>query len=622
MSKNVKISIGMPVYNGEQTIKAALDALLHQSFQEFELIISDNASTDATLAICEDYASRDDRIRYIRQPKNLGLARNFKYVLDEAEGDYFLWAAADDIRSNDFLEVNLDFLENNSGYVASTSPNIFEGQDPKGKDLVTFALDAETPEQRVFQFFEHCWQSHCIFYSLMRTDVLKKCDLVGQHFIASDWAIDLFMALNGSINRTEKGLTTLGAKGISNQRSSYKAFRNHPIELIAPFYKLSKILIHWSKSFSLKDRMKIYKFLLSLNTTSLFNQIHSSLYYFIQQKLKREKRFDLMSVYKKLKSFLQNLLKLSNTPLEKMAEKQLVLQALNMAKTTRQIKQVNGLKEIEFCAFSQWGEDGILDWLASNIEGIAPSFVEFGVGNYKESNTRLLLQLHNWKGLILDGSQEHIKNIQKEELYWRHDLQAKCAFIDKDNINQLIAVAGFSGDLGLLSVDIDGNDYWVWKAIDIVKPMIVVSEYNAILGDKHQLTVPYKKEFQRSKAHHSLLYFGASLPALIHLGKEKGYKFIGTASNGCNAFFVREDCFKSIEDKIKSVWVYPLVAREARDIHGELSFISGADRAQLIKDMEFVDVKNCSDKSHEFVKLGDLETLYSAEWKNGVGYKL
>ncbi len=213
MNTDFKISIGMPVYNGGQTIRAALEALLNQTYKEFELIISDNASTDETQAICEAYASRDDRIRYVRQPKNLGSAGNFKYVLDEAIGEYFLWAAADDIRSNDFLEVNLRFLENNPDYVASTSPNIFEGQDPTGKDLVTFALDAKTPEERIFQFFENCWQSYCIFYSLMRTKVLKECDLVGQHFIASDWAIDLFMAIKGPVNRTGKGLTILGAKG-------------------------------------------------------------------------------------------------------------------------------------------------------------------------------------------------------------------------------------------------------------------------------------------------------------------------------------------------------------------------------------------------------------------------
>lgn len=326
-----------------------------------------------------------------------------------------------------------------------------------------------------------------------------------------------------------------------------------------------------------------------------------------------------MELIQKLKRQVQQQLQLSNQPLERLAERQLVLQALIHAKTTRQLGALNGLRDVEFGAFSQWGEDGIIDWLVHNIPNLAPSFVVFGVGNYKESNTRLLLQVHNWRGLIIDGSSEHIANIQNEELYWRHNLQAKCAFIDKDNINQLIEEAGFSGNIGLLSVDIDGNDYWVWQAINVVNPMIVVCEYNAILGDQHQLTVPYKTDFERSKAHHSLLYFGASLPALIQLGKEKGYQFIGTTSNGCNAFFVREDCFEIIGGKLNEIWAYPLTAREARDPQGELSFVSGVDRADLIMDMDFINLDLGPSGQKAPVKLSAMGEIYSAEWKNGLG---
>lgn len=91
------VSIGMPVYNGEKYIREALDSLLGQSFANFELIISDNASTDGTEGICLKYAAQDARIRYIRQPKNLGALANFKFVLDEAQGEHFMWAAADDV---------------------------------------------------------------------------------------------------------------------------------------------------------------------------------------------------------------------------------------------------------------------------------------------------------------------------------------------------------------------------------------------------------------------------------------------------------------------------------------------------------------------------------------------
>lgn len=105
------VSIGMPVYNGEKFLRGALEALLNQTFGDFELIVSDNASTDATQAICCEYAARDSRIRYIRQPENRGGLWNFDFVLQEARGTYFLWAAVDDLWSPDFLEALRACLE-------------------------------------------------------------------------------------------------------------------------------------------------------------------------------------------------------------------------------------------------------------------------------------------------------------------------------------------------------------------------------------------------------------------------------------------------------------------------------------------------------------------------------
>jgi glycosyltransferase involved in cell wall biosynthesis len=98
------VSIGMPVYNGAEFIRAALDSLLAQSFGDFELIISDNASTDETQTICETYARQDSRITYIRQPRNLGAVPNFLFVLRQARGRYFMWAAHDDIWAENWLE--------------------------------------------------------------------------------------------------------------------------------------------------------------------------------------------------------------------------------------------------------------------------------------------------------------------------------------------------------------------------------------------------------------------------------------------------------------------------------------------------------------------------------------
>lgn len=110
-----KVSIGMPVYNGSAYIRMALDSLLTQSFKEFELIISDNASTDDTRNICQEYERKDPRIRYIRQKRNLGPIGNFDFVLNQAKGEYFMWAAHDDLWDSKFIASLIQVLELNSG---------------------------------------------------------------------------------------------------------------------------------------------------------------------------------------------------------------------------------------------------------------------------------------------------------------------------------------------------------------------------------------------------------------------------------------------------------------------------------------------------------------------------
>lgn len=259
-----KVSIGMPVYNGEQFIRGALDSLLEQSFSDFELIISDNASTDGTEEICRKYVNRDRRIRYTRQPLNLGAYANFKFVLDEARGEYFMWAACDDTRSADFIELNFKFLSENPEYVASTSPNGFEGRSMDSQDFVSFALDGGLFE-RFIRFFDHCWVSHGIFYALVRTDILRGCEVIGQSFIAADWAIDLYLASKGKVHRVKGGYMISGVKGVSSSSGSFKAFRNDAIELLFPFYRLTRYVIVLAAGLPLAQRIRIISILLKMN---------------------------------------------------------------------------------------------------------------------------------------------------------------------------------------------------------------------------------------------------------------------------------------------------------------------------------------------------------------------
>jgi hypothetical protein len=252
------------------------------------------------------------------------------------------------------------------------------------------------------------------------------------------------------------------------------------------------------------------------------------------------------------------------------------------------------LREAEFRVFSQWGQDGILEHLLTHVPVETDTFVEFGVQDYRESNTRFLLQHRNWRGLVMDGSEANVAAIRDADLYWRYDLQAVHAFITAENINDLIREAGIGGDIGVLSIDIDGMDYWVWESMDVVDPRVVVCEYNSLFGADAAVTVPYEPGFRRAEAHWSHLYFGASLPALTELAESKGYRFLGCTSAGNDAFFVREDCLSGLRPVTVEEGFVAGRARESRDEAGRLTYLDRASARDVIGGMELEDVRTGS----------------------------
>ena len=263
-----------------------------------------------------------------------------------------------------------------------------------------------------------------------------------------------------------------------------------------------------------------------------------------------------------------------------------------MALANKRNTPLQNIHDAEFKVFSQYGEDGIIQYLISqaDIQSHEQIFVEFGVQNYTESNTRFLLISDQWKGLIIDGDQEYISSVQRSDIYWRYNLTAICKWIDRDNINDIIGSAGFSGDIGLLSVDIDGNDYWVWERINIVNPVIVVVEWNSVLGMHHALSIPYDPAFSRPQAHYSCLYWGASIAAFYKLAKSKGYSLICSNRIGNNLFFVRNDRLGSLSPLTPEEAYVESNFRDSRDSNGQLSFLSGSERVSLIKDLPFIEV--------------------------------
>lgn len=256
----------------------------------------------------------------------------------------------------------------------------------------------------------------------------------------------------------------------------------------------------------------------------------------------------------------------------------------------RQTRDAKTLREAEFSVYSQWGEDGIIQFLLRHVPIGDRVFIEFGVQDYIESNTRFLASHDRWSGLIIDGSADSIAKVKKSDMFWRSDINAVSAFITRDNIDELIRSAGISGDIGLLSVDIDGNDYWVWQAIESIKPRIVVAEYNARFGAERAVTVPYDPNFTRAAAHYSMIYYGASLAALHRLGQQKGYVLVGCNSAGNNAFFVRNDCRGDLPALTPAEAFVPSRFREARNPAGELSFLSAKEEEALLATLPLVDV--------------------------------
>jgi hypothetical protein len=191
-----------------------------------------------------------------------------------------------------------------------------------------------------------------------------------------------------------------------------------------------------------------------------------------------------------------------------------------------------------FKIYSQNDEDGLLEEIFRRIGVGDRRFVEFGVQTGFECNTAKLL-VEGWQGLWIEASGQSVDHIRKHFAGFlvRGSLHLLEKTVTAENINDLLSQTGFIGDIDLLSIDIDFNDYWVWKAIEVARPRVVAIEYNASLRPPLSLVVPYAPTSSWNGGN----YFGASLEALVRLARHKGYRIVGCSFAGVNAFFVREE---------------------------------------------------------------------------------
>lgn len=203
-------------------------------------------------------------------------------------------------------------------------------------------------------------------------------------------------------------------------------------------------------------------------------------------------------------------------------------------------KPVVALSEASFNIFTYHGEDGIIAYLLQKMSNVPKTFVDIGAGDCIKSNCAALAEHFGWSGVFIDKDEKQLgigKSFYKNRLKQGAKINFVNAAATGKNVNDIISGSGMKEQIGLLSIDIDGNDYWIWKAIEVVKPRIVVIEAKVEFG-YHDAIVPYGPH-----NHHAVhqMYNGASVEALKKLGETKGYKLVGANKQGYNLFFVRDD---------------------------------------------------------------------------------
>jgi hypothetical protein len=209
-----------------------------------------------------------------------------------------------------------------------------------------------------------------------------------------------------------------------------------------------------------------------------------------------------------------------------------------------------------FRAYSQSDEDGIIAEIFRRIGSTDRRFVELGVGNGLENNTLYLLS-QGWSGMWVEADRKSVVNIKRAffDPISKQQLRLSPSFITRDNVNQLLEAGGFRGEIDLVSIDIDGNDYYIFEALTAVTPRVIVIEYNGIFRPPLRRVQPYVSDHRWNGGN----AFGASLVALDGLARRRGYRLVGTGILGINAFFVRDELAggKFAEAKVEQLFNAP-----------------------------------------------------------------
>ena len=270
---------------------------------------------------------------------------------------------------------------------------------------------------------------------------------------------------------------------------------------------------------------------------------------------------------------------------------------------------VKKLSDVDYKIFSQNGEDGILDYLIHQLNLEKPKFIEIGVGDYTEANTRFIFERCSPKGTIVDCIENLEDKVKKNLKLWKGELKIINKIVNSKNIIEIMQESNCSSDLDIFSLDIDGIDYWIIDKLPKNFSKIVVLEYNSTFGNEIEVTIPNIENFDRTKYHYSNLCYGMSFQAAIKLMEKKNFHYIGTNLFNNNIFFIskkfsKEKYFKNLVIG-KSEYNGDAFFRESRDKDGNLNYLSGKKKLREISECKVVDLGN----NNEIKKISEVYNL-------------
>jgi glycosyltransferase involved in cell wall biosynthesis len=260
------VTVGVPTWNNESTILTTLNSLAGQSYENLIVIVSNDCSTDQNTQIIKGFAANHNNFIVINQKKNLGLYQNMAFCAEMADSKYFMWLAGDDHISSDFIKNNVNFLESNPEYIASSSLPVFLRRD---RSEIGYAIDLRGDLlDRLRNFFRYANWSHNVFYSIFKTEIVKNFKFLGAKFAAADWAFDLYLLSLGKIKTDTKGHIYLGTNGVSRSTGANRKFLNGRIDFLFPMWPLMKNVLRLS-GFGFRARLILIGHLMRLNFTQL-----------------------------------------------------------------------------------------------------------------------------------------------------------------------------------------------------------------------------------------------------------------------------------------------------------------------------------------------------------------